>query len=413
MNSKYIAGISLAIMGAGFIITYFLPQNIAIILLHGGFEAGLVGGFADWFAVTALFRHPMGIPIPHTSLLLKNKDRIVESMISSMENELLNKQSIEAKLREVQLLQRGTSMLTKALSRKSNRIRVLNTIIVWMRKQTLEPFVPMVQSGLTAYIQKAELKGAADAIVTKLVRERYDEQALDYVLKEAEDWLQQRQTKLMLGKLASDKLADVRMGGFTGFAVQAFAGFMDEDKLGGMLQSMILSAVRDLQESDNSQREAIIREIRVRLFGVVESEEHMETLKSWLLQQVQAENASTLIQSQLEQLRELMIAKLEEDRSSGGHTVFKAYRFMIRKVSEDMEQVAAWEQRALDAIVRVVEANHYRIGQLVRDNVKKMDDAALVQMLEEKIGKDLQWIRVNGALCGFIIGVLLALIKLI
>ncbi|WP_312151583.1 DUF445 family protein, partial [Paenibacillus odorifer] len=58
MRSKNLATMSLAFMACGFLLTLFLPENLAVILLRGGFEAGLVGGIADWFAVTALFRHP-------------------------------------------------------------------------------------------------------------------------------------------------------------------------------------------------------------------------------------------------------------------------------------------------------------------------------------------------------------------
>jgi uncharacterized membrane-anchored protein YjiN (DUF445 family) len=70
-----------------------------------------------------------------------------------------------------------------------------------------------------------------------------------------------------------------------------------------------------------------------------------------------------------------------------------------------------WESRLLSSIIHLVESNHYRIGQLVKENLDQMDDKALVRMMEEKVGKDLQWIRVNGALCGFVVGIILALIQ--
>ena len=81
MKSKYLAGGSLAIMALGFIATLFFPKTTLLLIIQGGFEAGLVGGIADWFAVTALFRHPLGIPIPHTSLLTRNRDKIIRSLI--------------------------------------------------------------------------------------------------------------------------------------------------------------------------------------------------------------------------------------------------------------------------------------------------------------------------------------------
>lgn len=412
MNSRYVASISLVIMAAGFIITWFLPEHVVVILLHGGFEAGLVGGFADWFAVTALFRHPMGIPIPHTSLLLKNKERIVESLISSVEHELLNKRSIEQKLREVRLLERGAQLLTRQLARKSVRRRVLSAMITGMERLPVSQAVPYLQSALGNYIQKTELKSAIEQLVTQLLRDRKDEEALDYVLAEAGKWVKQRQTKVMLGQLASEKLGDVRMGGFMGFAVQAMAGFMDEDKLGAMLQSMILSALRDLEDPDHEHRTLLLREIRIRLFELTESEEQIERLKAWAQDQMQSIQVETWMTEQLEQLRHLIIAKLGEEREAGGRRLFAAYRYLIRKLNESPEQIRDWEERILTMLIQVVEDNHYRIGRLIRENVDRMDDAALVSMLEDKVGKDLQWIRVNGAVCGFFIGIILAVFRL-
>lgn len=413
MNSRYIASISLLVMAAGFIITWFMPEHVVIILLHGGFEAGLVGGFADWFAVTALFRHPMGIPIPHTSLLLKNKERIVESLISSVENELLNKHSIEQKLRQVRLLERGGQLLTKQLSRRSVRRRVLAAAITGVERLPVAQGVPYLQSALRTYVQQMDLKNAAEQVITKLLHDRKDEEALDYVLAEAMKWIKQRQTKQMLGQLASEKLGEVRMGGFMGFAVQAMSGFMDEDKLGEMLQSMIMSALRDLEDRDNKHREAVLRELRIRLFEFSESEEQIERLKGWVQGQLEADHMETWIVEQLEQLRRLIIVKLEEEREAGGRRLFAAYRYIMRKLNETPERLREWEDRILAMVIQVVEDNHYRIGRLIRENVDQMDDAALVSMLEDKVGKDLQWIRVNGAVCGFVIGVILAVFKLI
>ena len=71
-SSKKIARYSLIMMGLGFLATIPSNGSVWFDLLHGGFEAGLVGGLADWFAVTALFRHPLGIPNPHTALLPNN-----------------------------------------------------------------------------------------------------------------------------------------------------------------------------------------------------------------------------------------------------------------------------------------------------------------------------------------------------
>ncbi len=99
-GSRKIARYSLMIMGVGFIATTPFHGSVWIDLLHGGFEAGLVGGLADWFAVTALFRHPLGIPIPHTALLPNNRKRITNALVSTLKNDWLSKESIQEKIKE-------------------------------------------------------------------------------------------------------------------------------------------------------------------------------------------------------------------------------------------------------------------------------------------------------------------------
>ena len=97
---------SLIIMLIGFIFTLFSNNKIITMFLQSGFEAGLVGGLADWFAVSALFRYPFGIPIPHTALLPNNRHRITTSLVSIVENNLLDKSSILNKMHQLNVVQK-------------------------------------------------------------------------------------------------------------------------------------------------------------------------------------------------------------------------------------------------------------------------------------------------------------------
>jgi uncharacterized membrane-anchored protein YjiN (DUF445 family) len=412
MNSRYLASLSLAVMACGFILTLFLPENVYTFLLKGGFEAGLVGGIADWFAVTALFRHPLGIPIPHTSLLLKNKDRIVQSLVSAMENELLNKQSIESKLKKWNVFRAVFSMLTRLMSRKKTRSSIANLAIGVVHRLPLEKAVPLIRAGIAAFVRRADLKQAADTVITKVVTDGYDAKALDYALREASAWAVRPDTQVMLGKIVNEKVNEVKMGGFMGFAIQAFAGFMDEEKMGVILQNMLLSAIHDLQDADNAHRETLLREIRVQLFQMAGDDSRLDQLKEWVVKFMEGQAGEQFIQERLEDFRNLLLDKLEEERAGGGRQIFAAYAAIVRNLSQDREMVEVWENRVSSYITQLVESNHYRIGQLVKENVDRMDDASLIGMLEDKVGKDLQWIRVNGALCGFIVGIVLTLFQL-
>lgn len=413
MRSKNLATMSLLFMACGFLITLFLPENLAVILLRGGFEAGLVGGIADWFAVTALFRHPLGLRIPHTSLLLKNRDKIIQSLITAMETELLNKESIENKLRKFNFIAVGSRMLTKFISKKKVRDQILEQLSGFVSRLPVEQAVPFLQKAASEYIREAELGNMADVMVTKLMNEGKDIAALDYALEGVSNWSSRPETKAMLGKIASEKLAEVKLGGLKGMAFQAFVGFVDADMLGEMLQGMLQSGIRDFREEDSPYREEIIREIRVALFQLVNDEARLASLKEWALDELEGEAATAFLHTQLENIRSKALSMIEEDRVAGGRKLFALYALLVRRISKKQEWINAWEERIRASLITFVENNHYRIGLLVKENLDSMDDASLVNMLEEKVGKDLQWIRVNGAVCGFVVGLVLTIIQLI
>ncbi|CAM4104016.1 DUF445 domain-containing protein [Saccharibacillus endophyticus] len=413
MGSRNLAGISLIVMAAGFVGCLFLPENNWTFLLIGGFEAGLVGGLADWFAVTALFRHPLGLRIPHTSLLLKNKGRIVDSLVSAMETQLLNKESITEQLRKLNLIQAAAQMLTRVVARKRTRQQVLDFAAETIAKLPLEKAVEPVRDAAANYIRGVDAAGLADRALTKVLNDGYEIKLFDYALNEAKAWAQRPETKDTMGALAMDQLSNAKVGGFTGFAFQAFAGMVNEDKLGSMIQTMLVAGVDSLLDPYGEQRLAILREVRVKLFEAAGDEEKLEYLRGQVLEVLHEQATEAFILNNLEKLREFALAKTAEERAKGGRIVFRLYAAVMRNMASEPERIQLWEDKTRGAIVQIAEQNHYRIGQLVRDNVDRMDDKQLVELLEEKIGQDLQWIRVNGAVCGFLVGIVLSLIQLI
>ncbi|MEJ8302959.1 DUF445 domain-containing protein [Saccharibacillus sacchari] len=413
MGSRNLAGISLIVMAAGFVACLFLPENNWTFLLIGGFEAGLVGGLADWFAVTALFRHPLGLRIPHTSLLLKNKGRIVDSLVSAMETQLLNKESITEQLRKLNLIQAAAQMLTRVVARKRTRQQVLDFAAETIAKLPLEKAVEPVRDAAANYIRGVNAADLADRALTKVLNDGYEIKLFDYALKEAKTWAQRPETKDTMGALAMDQLSNAKVGGFTGFAFQAFAGMVNEDKLGSMIQTMLVAGVDSLLDPYGEQRLAILREVRVKLFEAAGDEEKLEYVRGQVLEVLHEQATEDFILNNLEKLREFALEKTAEERAKGGRIVFRLYAAVMRNMASEPERIQMWEEKTRGAIVQIAEQNHYRIGQLVRDNVDRMDDNQLVELLEEKIGQDLQWIRVNGAVCGFLVGIILSLIQLI
>ncbi|MHA0857226.1 DUF445 domain-containing protein [Paenibacillus sp. CMAA1364] len=405
MRTRYIASSSLIFMGIGFIVTLFLPQNLAVRLLQGGFEAGLVGGFADWFAVSALFRHPMGIPIPHTSLLTNNRDKIVNSLISAMETELLNKESIKRKLSQMKLSKAVASGIFKLISKRKIRKTVIHSLKSTVETIPVDNVASFVQKGFAGYVRNKELEPLIAQTAVSIIENQYDELVLDYILTYGKTWASDSESEKMLGHWVHAKLQDVQLGGMKGFAISAFLGFMSEEKLGSLLTGFILSSINDLSRPDSDYRERILREIRMQITTAALNPEVTKQIEHWLDTTLTGTGTYTFILNQLEDLREQLVQRLDREYDNGGRIILTLYRSITSMLSKHEQLVQKWEQGVLAIIVDLVEKNYYRLGLLVKDNLDQMDNETLVHMLEDKVGNDLQWIRVNGALCGFIIGI--------
>jgi uncharacterized membrane-anchored protein YjiN (DUF445 family) len=412
MRTKWLATISLLVMASGFALTLFVPETVFLRILSGGFEAGLVGGLADWFAVSALFRHPLGIPIPHTSLLLKNRGRIIESLISAMETELLNKDSIKQKLAGVPLLKGTASFVVKQAAKRKVRTELLRGAGSLLLQVPTEPLARSLQQSLAAAVRRTDplplMNQAAEAVILA----KWDTRALDYAVSEGLAWVNKPQTAQMLGRIAHSKLKELQVGGFMGLAVSAMTGMLTEDKLGDMLQGMARSALMDLGNPLSPERENLLTQLRIKLLETAHNEELSESLRQAAHNKLAQEDTFLFINRQLIALRQTVLDKLAAEQAAGGPIIIRLLRLALARLNSMPETTTAWERGIQGFLVDTVEANHYRIGNLVRDNLNKLDDQSLVAMLEEKIGSDLQWIRLNGALCGFLVGIVLTLFRL-
>ncbi|KIL39995.1 hypothetical protein SD70_16590 [Gordoniibacillus kamchatkensis] len=412
-RTKHIASVSLGVMAAGFAGSFALPAGAAWgAVLQSGFEAGLVGGLADWFAVTALFRHPLGIPIPHTALLPRNRERVTNALVNAVENELLSKQSIADKL--------GGVRLTAALLDTLERSVPQGQLAAWcaaglqqaVRHAPLDLLVPFAAEQAKEALRELDIAPLLQKLGEQVLARRLDEQALDALLEKAEEWLAKQETRDSLGRIAMGAVAQLELGGFMQFAVNAFIGYLSEDKLGSMIQNFGLGYIYDLRFPGHPRRDEALAFVRRQIAELSRSQRLIAQLEEWKAEQLDSLDLTAPLGKLLSRLQERLLAALADSGFAERTLQPMLERLLagLRSNEELQHKADGWMREQL---VRLVEANHGKIGQLVRDNIRKLDDAQLIEMLEDKVGKDLQWIRVNGAVCGFLIGIVLGLVKLL
>ncbi|MBZ4224160.1 DUF445 domain-containing protein [Bacillus wiedmannii] len=412
LQTKYIAGISLGVMGVGFASSIPFQGTVAGEIIQGGFEAGLVGGLADWFAVTALFRHPMGIPIPHTALLPKNRKRVTKGLIHTLENEWLTKESITNKVKDMQLAQ----MVLQIAEREMQSDAVKKGIVTIAEKAIVsidtEKLAVIIEKELKTYFHTINTSNILQVLVDQLVVQEYDEKTLDYILVKVKDWTAQDEARYQLGSLGMKAMENIKVDGFLQFTLKSFMNIVDEDKIGGILQKFIISNINSLQDADNSTRQLILAKIRQEIINVKENEALLQELENWKEKWIANWNATDKIKEMLEQVQQRAITFVKNEEFTDKY-VIPFLQTQMNKIKEDEQTVQKIEEWLQKQVVTLVEKNHSKIGKLVQENLDKLDDKTLIEMIENNVGKDLQWIRVNGAVCGFMIGLVLEGIKAI
>lgn len=401
-SSKKIARYSLFIMIAGFLATLPFQDSVWAELIRGGFEAGLVGGLADWFAVTALFRHPLGIPIPHTALLPANRKRMTNALVTMLKTNWLSKESIQEKIKQIPFTEKLIHITKRELAKEAVQKAIVELIKKMITNLPIEKAVPLLKKHLLSVISDIEIKHILHTASQQLLKEKFDEKALNYVLNKADTWLRNKDTPHQLGSVSMNVLRKVEADGILQFALKSIQNLLTADKLGDILRNILLNVVTNLKPENDANRKALLLYIRNELLNIEDNAEIIEGIAKWRNKLLDTWNPDQMIHSSLQGLQQSAVSMIEQD--SFRDNLLSSLTQFLNKLAENGPAIDGWIKNQIGILV---DNNHEQIGLLVQENLDKLDNETLIYMMENSIGKDLQWIRVNGAVCGFFIGIVL------
>jgi len=409
-STRRLATVSLIFMAVGFVVSLPFKENAWVFWLQSGFEAGLVGGIADWFAITALFRHPLGLKIPHTNLLPKNRERVIESIVHMLETDLLNKESIVAKLQHMTLADRVIKILRSILVLPAFRATVTELMVGLIRKLPKEAILEFANTRVTETIKAYPSKRLAVRAMQLNEERRLDEWLMDQLLDYGQRLLEDPVIRDQIGRLAYTAMIDQEKNTFLRVTARTVQKVYSEEKLSLVIQGVLLTVIQDMRHVHHPNRLAILDHLRRNLAQLSVDEERLAKIDAWKASEVDRFDFVPVI----ERAYDAGLIELERYLTSDAFWSERAMP-MLSRALDDWEQHPTFkdssDQWMKEQLVRFVEQNHQKIGGLVRENLNRFDTETLIHMIEDKVGSDLQWIRVNGALCGFIIGLILGAIK--
>jgi len=356
-------------------------------------EAGMVGGVADWFAITALFRRPLNLPIPHTAIIPQRKDRIGRSLGNFVQNNFLSPEVLRAKLRAARLSRRAAEWLreprhARAVVRQAaGALRSATAVVpdedvrALLERSVIEPLkrhpiAPVLADGLALLTVNDRHQQLLDRLVRGLAR----------LVAENDGFIRERireESPWWVPGFVDDRLHDKIVDGI-GRTLSGVSADPDHP-LRRQLDDLLVTWIDRLRESPEVMARA-------------------ETIKRQVLDHPTSEQLTESLWRELKQALDRQVEAAEQDAPGG---LERGLTALAAAVLEDEALLGKIDDWIIGAVLRIVEQHRHEVGQLIAHTVSAWDPDETSRRIELQIGRDLQFIRINGTLVGGLVGLAL------
>jgi uncharacterized membrane-anchored protein YjiN (DUF445 family) len=358
-------------------------------------EAGMIGGLADWFAVTALFRHPLRIPIPHTAIIPKNKERIGRTLAAFLRSNFLTTKVVARRIQRMDVAGAiGTFLVQPTGGEGRMRMgasRLLGDMIASLDDERLGK---VVKASLKQQLQKLDIAPLLGQMLGAMIRERRHMEVLNGVIKWSaktlefnehliRDMVEERANTIMRWTGLDEKLADAIVNG-----------------LNKMLSEMAADPDHPLRAKGEEGLAGLAHDL-------IHDKKLRKRVNDWKKELLENPAIGSWIDSLWQQGREgLLKAARDPDASLAGQ-FGKIVIDLGKRLQEDAKLKKQINRFARRAIVGTTENYGDNIVALVSDTIGGWDASTLTDRVENAVGSDLQFIRINGTLVGGLAGILI------
>ncbi|MFJ2057729.1 DUF445 domain-containing protein [Streptomyces sp. NPDC087908] len=356
-------------------------------------EAGMVGALADWFAVTALFRRPLGLPIPHTAIIPTKKDQLGASLGQFVGENFLSADVVRGRLAALGIGRRlGTWLADPAHADRvtAEAATALRGALTVLRDADVQA---VVGEAITRRAESAEIAPGLGKTLERVVADGAHHRAVDLICTRGHDWLVTH----------GDSVMDAVQGGAPGWTPR----FVDR-RIGERVYKELLRFVTEMRDMPgHPARGAIDRfltDFAADLQADTDTRARVERLKTDLLARPEVQD---VIASAWSSVRNLIIAAAEDDHSQLRLRARASLISLGNRLATDTRLQQKVEGWAEDAAAYVVTTYRGEITSLITDTVAGWDATQTSKKIEANIGRDLQFIRINGTVVGALAGLLI------
>ena len=361
-------------------------------------EAAVVGAVADWFAVVALFRYPLGLPIPHTAIIPNNKDRIGESLGHFVEENFLTPENVIQRLARANIAKACAEWLAEPANsdRAADGIcAMVPRLLTMVQDEDVSRFLTRTLLGELEKVNLSRVAGEALDLVTS--GEQY--QALfDDALKAIERLITSNQA-LILSKFSEASKYTPEF--IDQYIVDRFVAGITR-----LLQEVVADSGHPLRMQFADSTAGLIKKLKTS----PEMHDRGVAIKRQIIEHLRTKPYYATLWNEI---KARILADVASDRSRLRETVSSLLNALGSGLAKDEVMQHKLNEWSLGAMQALMLAHRHQISLLITDVVKSWDARDVSEKIELEIGKDLQYIRLNGTLVGGCVGVLLHLLVLL
>lgn len=384
-------GMLITILAVLVLTNVFLSAHPLVGYLRAFAEAAIVGALADWFAVTALFRQPLGLPIPHTAIVPRNKERIGEALGRFVELNFASPEVISAKLAGVDLSGNFARWMSDPERTEVFADHVTRLIPQLLDSMDEHHMRRLVADNLSKRAQRIDLGPLLGEIVAMLTAEKRHQVLLDKLLREADDYI-----------TANEPRIRQRVRESTAWLWQRLS--MDEkvaESVMAVLREVIAEIVREPAHPLRLRLDRAIEKLASELATSSEYREQIAVHTRKLLDHPALRDYAAGVWRDIRN-------SLREDAVSAD-SAFKAWlqestQATIQTLLRDKELRWQLNEWMSNMVVEAVQSYQRDVGRLIADTVRDWDTETVTRRIEQQVGDDLQYIRINGTLIGGLVG---------
>lgn len=361
--------------------------------VNAGAEASMVGAIADWFAVTALFRHPLGLPIPHTALIPKRKDELGRGLEEFVGENFLQPDIIRDRVAASTVSLRVARWLSDEGHRRRLVDEVADVAAIGLTKVTDAHVAELVEDALVPRFLEERVAPLLGGLLAETVRDDLHHGLVDLALEELHRWLQHNQATF------TEVLAE---------RAPWWAPTRLNEAVTTRVHTEAMRWVADIRATPfHHARQALdsmLAQLAEDLLHEPGTQERAERFKERLLQHPAVLDSAV---SMWNSLRRVLLGSLRDPQGAVRLRLQDELGAFADRLVVDEELRARLDAGAADVAVFAVERYGEELTAVITHTIERWDGREAARRIELHVGRDLQFIRINGTLVGGLVGVLI------